>query len=171
MGKKRKRVERRAATLPGYYRRELRKYDVQYHETGAGETGPLVTLLKSYGRLQTLVVGPWGNGSKDLIALVRTLAECRVAVRTRARGQEAPNWELGVVMGEMRRTLSLAFVRAEAICLLARMCVLGPGAPAAGKRRQQAEREEEVRRRVERAHFLAHVRGRGRKWPGEVHTA
>ena len=78
-----------------------------------------------------------------------------MAARTRARGQEAPDGELGVVMGEMRRTLSLALVTAEAICLFARMCVLGPGAAAAGKRRQQAEREEEVRRRVERAHFLA----------------
>ena len=46
-------------------------------------------------------------------------------------------------MGEMRRTISQAFVRAEAICLLARMCMLGPGASAAGKRRQEAEREEE----------------------------
>jgi hypothetical protein len=31
--------------------------------TAGRETGPLVTLLQSYGKLETLVVGPWGNGS------------------------------------------------------------------------------------------------------------
>ena len=57
-GRKGTGVDRRAATLPGNYRRELRKYDVRYHGCRPGETGPLVALLESYGRLQTLVVGP-----------------------------------------------------------------------------------------------------------------
>ena len=57
----------------------------------------MVTLLESFGKLEGLVVGPWGNGSRDLHNLVRTLAECRVASRERARGQEASDWELGVV--------------------------------------------------------------------------
>ena len=89
-----------------------------------------------------------------------------MAARVRARGEEAEDWELGVVMGEIRRALSLDCVRAEATCLLARVCLLGEGAKAAAQRRQQAGREEEGRRRVEAAHFQAHVRGRGRPRAG-----
>ena len=93
-GWKGKGVDKRAATLEGYYRRELAKYDTRFHGTEGRETGPLVTLLQSYGKLEGLVVGPWGNGSKDLYSLVRTLAECRVAARERASEHEASDWEL-----------------------------------------------------------------------------
>ncbi len=56
------------------------------------------------------MVGPWGNGSKDLHNLVRTMAECRVAARARARGWPASDWELGEVMGQIRRDLSLDYM-------------------------------------------------------------
>ena len=87
----------------------MAKYDRRFHNTREGEVGPLslVTLLLSFGKLEGLVVGPWGNGSKDLHDLVRTLAESRVANRVRGRGREASDNELGVVMGEVRRALSL----------------------------------------------------------------
>ena len=84
-------MERRAATLAPHYRRELAKYDRRFHNTREGEVGPLslVTLLLSFGKLEGLVVSPWGNGSRDLHDLVRTLAESRVAKRVRGRGREA----------------------------------------------------------------------------------
>ena len=47
------------------------------------------------------MAGSWGNGTKDLHSLVRTLAECRVVARERARGHEVLNWELGTVMGHV----------------------------------------------------------------------
>ena len=169
-GKRGTGVERRAATLAGYYRRGLAKYDRKYHGTADGETGPLVRLLESYGKLEALVVGPWGNGSKDLHNLVRTLAETRVGARTRARGREGPDWELGEVMGQIRRNLSLDFVRAQALCLIARIGQLGEGAQAAGKRREQAVKEEERRKRERLAHHLAHVRGRGLGREGEIYV-
>ena len=50
------------------------------------------------------------------------------------------------------------------------MCLLGGGAKEAARRRVQAERDVEAGRRVERAHFAAHVRGRGRKRAGEIYT-
>ena len=108
------------------------------------------------------MVGPWGNGSKDLHSLVRTLAECRVAARERARGHEASDWELGMVMGQIRRALSLDFVRAQGLCHV------GEGARAAVARRQQAGREEETRRREQSAHYLAHVQGRGLTRAGDI---
>ena len=132
--------------------------------------GPLVSLLQSFGKLEGLVVGPWGNGSSDLHSLVRILAESRVAHRVRGRGRVASENELGVVMGEVRRALSLDFVRAQAMCLLSRLTFLGEGARAAAGRRQQATRDEEERRRVQTAHYWAHVRGRGVPQGGEVYT-
>ena len=161
-------VDRRAALLEGEYRRKLQKYDRRFHNTAAGEVGPLVNLLQSFGKLEGLVVGPWGNGSKDLHDLVRVLAESRVAARVRGRGYEASDHELGVTMGEIRRALSIEFVKAHSLCLLSRLCHLGEGAQAAADRRGRAAREEEERRRVQAAHFWAHVRGRGAPGAGEV---
>ena len=110
---------------------ELAKYDSRFHGTTGRETGPLVTLLESFDKLEGLVVGPWGNGSKNLNNLICTLVECRVATRERFRGQEASDWELGVVTGHIRRALSLDFARAQGLCLLSRLCHLGEGARAA----------------------------------------
>ena len=93
-----------------------------------------------------------------------------MAAKVRARGEEAHDWEQGVAMGEIRRALSLTFVRAEAMCLLARIGVLGGGAKAAAQRRLEAGRGKEVGRCLEQAHFQAHVRGRGRRRAREVYT-
>ena len=90
-----------------------------------------------------------------------TAPECRVGARTRARGREGPDWELGEVISQMRRSLSLDFVRAQALCLVARLGQLGDGARAAANRRAQAAMEEEARQREQLAHYQAHVRGRG----------
>ena len=76
--------------------------------------------------------------------------------------------ELGVTMGEIRRALSIEFVKAHSLCLLSRLCHLGEGAQAAADRRGRAAREEEERRRVQAAHYWAHVRGRGAPGAGEV---
>ena len=62
----------------------------------------------------------------------------------------------------------IAFVRAQALCLQSRLANLGDGAREAAGRRQQLRVEEEMRRREQVAHHLAHVRGRGVPWAGEV---
>ena len=161
-------MERRAAGLAGYYQRALAKYDRLYHGTTGEQVGPLVSLLQSYGKLEGLVVGPWGNGSKDLHDLVRALAESKVARMARSRGRECSEHELGVVTGRIRRSLSLAFVRAQALCLQNRIANLGEGARDAARRREQLRVEEERRRRDQLAHHLAHVRGRGVPWAGQA---
>ena len=136
------------------------KYDRRFHGATGPEAGPLVRRLQSFGKLEALVVEPWGNGSKDLHSLVRVLAESRVAAWERARGRVASDWELGLAMGQIRRALSLDLLRAQSLCLLSRLCHLGEGAWEAVARRQQAGREEKVRREHQ-AHYQAHIRGRG----------
>ena len=154
-------TDRRANGLQALYRRKLARYDASYHNTAPGQTGPLVQRLESYGKLWGLVVGPWGDGSKDLHQLVKIMGDSSVAARGRARGWEGVDGELGMVIGQIRRNLSCSFVRAQALCLLARLGQLGPGAGLAADRREQTRRAETARRREAQAHWLAHVRGRG----------
>ena len=63
--------------------------------------------------------------------------------------------QLGKVMGEIRRAMSVTIVRANALCLMERLCQLGPGARAAAQRRQAALHLEERRRQERQAFDLA----------------
>ena len=64
------------------------------------------------------------------------------------------------VAGEIRRVMSITIVRANALCLLGRLSQLGPGVGAAARRRQEALRLEERRRRDREAFDMAwHARG------------
>ena len=154
-------TDRRAGGLQSEYRRKLAKYDQRFHGTAPGLHGPLVQRLEGYGKLWGLVVGPWGEGSKDLHSLISTVAQSMVDAKARARGWEAGEGELGQVMGSIRRRLSCTFIRAQALCLLSRIGQLGPGAKTAAIRRGDALKAETVRRREAQAHWQAHIKGRG----------
>ena len=143
------------------YKGKLDKYDRKFHGTEVGQAGPLVKRLEGYGKLCGLVVGPWGEGSKDLHYLVNVIGKSMVDSRGRERGWEGGEGELGQVMGQIRRKLSCTSVRSQALCLLARLGQLGPGARAAAERRADALRAETTRRREAQAHWQAHIRGRG----------
>ena len=104
-----------------------------FHGTAVGQTGPLVRRLEGFGKLEGLVVGPWGEGSKDLHSLVKTLAESQVAAKARSMGREASDNELGVVISQVRKYLSTSFIRAQSLCLLNRLGFLGEGAKAAAQ--------------------------------------
>ena len=164
-GRKGKGTDRRAA---GLYKRKLIPFDTRYHNTPGGQTGPLVRRLESYGKLEGLVVGPWGDCSKDLHSLVKVLGENKVAVQARAKGREASDNELGVIITQIRKYLSTAFVRAQSLCLINRLAHLGEGAKAAAGRRHLARRIEVGRRREREAHYQAHIRGLGLSRVGQV---
>ena len=84
-----------------------------------------------------------------------------VEARGRERGWEGGEGEMGQVIGQIRRKLSCTFIRAQSLCLLARIGQLGPGAKIAAERRSEAKRAETARRREAQAHWQAHIRGRG----------
>ena len=154
-------TDRRSGLLQSEYRRKLAKYDQKYHGTSPDQSGPLVRRLDGYGKLWGLVVGPWGDGSKDLHTLVSAVGNSLVAAKARARGWEAGEGELGQAISQIRRRLSCTFIRSQALCLLARLGQLGPGAKAAAHRRNDALRAESARRREAQAHWQAHIKGRG----------
>ena len=83
-----------------------------------------------------------------------------MAYQARAQGRPASDKELGVVIGQIRRVLSVSFVRAQSTCLLARLGYLGEGARSAADRRMLAKRMKEARRLERQANHSAHIRGR-----------
>ena len=84
------------------------------------------------GDVKGLVFGAFGEGSQDVHSLVQNLATCRVRTLALQRGKECGEGELAVVVGEARRRLSVAAVKAQTDCLLNRMSSIGQGAVAAG---------------------------------------
>ena len=115
------------------------------------------------------MVGPWGEVSKDMHSLVKVLAESKLAAKARARGRDISDRELGLITTQIRKYLATAFVRAQSLCLLNRLCYLGEGATAAAGRRDLARRLEVGRKREREAHFQAHIRGQGLSRIGMVH--
>ena len=63
------------------------------------------------------------------------------------------------LVGQIRRSLSTTFVRAQVQCLLSRMDCIGKGVIQAAKRRQWAAKEDERMRRERQAQWLGRVRG------------
>ena len=152
-------MDRRARLLSGEYRAALSKIDRRVLGTGEGMVGPLVRRLEQFGDLQGLVVGAFGEGSEDLHSLVNTLAVSRLRAVGLARGREGADKELGVIVSQIRRTLSTSAVGSQASCLLSRMSCLGRGAFQAAGRMRWAAREEERMRAERSAIWLARVRG------------
>ena len=157
-------TSRRAGRLTAEYESKLRDFDVRFHGARprrAGEPepvpGPLLARFRGLGGLEEgeLVAGPWGDISPHFHQLILSFAESRVAALSRSQGWEAGPGQLGKVVGETRRALSVTIVRANALCLLERLSQLGPGAGAAAKRRQVAVRMEERRRQDRQAFDLA----------------
>ena len=115
---------------------------------------------------QNLVVGAFGEGSEDLHTLIHHLATSRVRVagpqkgkRGQVRSEEA---ELAITTSFLRRTLSLAGVRAQSKLLLSRLEVIGPvaGANAAAGRRSNALNLERRMANQRRADQLSRMQGK-----------
>ena len=78
--------------------------------------------------------------------------------RGKRRSEEA---ELAMLVGQVRRGLSVEAVRSQARCLLQRLSSLGAGAQAAAQRRGWADREEQRLGRERAAHLLCLSQGHG----------
>ena len=96
------------------------------------------TLEKSGG----LVFGAFGEASEGVHELVHVLANSRLKAVGMQQGRQTGSGELGVLVGQVRRILSVTAVRAQAECLLSRLRNVGRGAGAASRRREGVVWEE-----------------------------
>ena len=167
-GNREKAVDARAKTLPREYRNKLGALDIKYHGVPKGQLGPLAQRLETWGELQGLVVGQFGEGSQDLHKLIRNLAEAKVLYMARASGDPPLDSDVSLTLSHYRRVVSTVAVRAQATCLLTRIGHLSGAARDAAQRRNLAVRRETALRAESRAFYQAHVRGRGFHRLGDI---
>ena len=98
--------------------------------------------LTGYGQVRGLVFGAFGEASGGVHELVQMLGETRVKAVGVQQGRETVKGEMGVIVGQVRRLLSVTAVRAQAECLLSRVRGVGGGTEAARRRRQHAGYQE-----------------------------
>ena len=164
-----KAVDRRAGLLMAEYRRKEQNVDRGVIGVGDGVVGPIERKLSEYGDILGLVVGAWGECSEDMHTLVQVLTKSRVDSVGRARGRPATDGELALAVGQVRRRLSVACVRANTNCLLSRMSHLGEAAVQAQGRRQAQGWEEERMRKEMQAQWLGRIRHHGITHRGACH--
>ena len=126
-----------------------------------GQQGPVIRRLQEVGPVIPLVFGGFGEASEGVHDLIGTLSLLRLAKEGRTAGREGSEGRLGVIKGDIRKWLSMATVRADTSCLLARVSQVGEGAGEAGKRRRWCRWEEERMKKGREAFWRAEISGRG----------
>ena len=150
-GHRAKAVDSRANLLHGEYRKKAREADRICGDRNNGELGPVERKLLQFGNIVGLVVGAFGEVSEDLHYLIQKLAESKVGSMGLRRERQATEEELGIVIGQIRRSISTTCVRAQAQCLIFRLNCVGHGLAQAFKRRKQGAYEEEKVKRERQA--------------------
>ena len=149
-------TDKRAQGLQQEYRRKARKVDesvsTQAHQVDG--KGPVERRLDEFGDLIGLCFGAWGEGSEDVHKLIAAIAESRLASQGLQRGSPGSKQELGLITGQIRRRLSLAVIKAQTSCLLARLHQVGPGNTKLAKKRDWALIEDEKMKSERRAQWL-----------------
>ena len=96
--------------------------------------GPIERRLEEYGDLIGLGFGVWREGSEQVHQLVQSLAESRLKFQGLQPGRPGSDQELGVLVGQVRRRLSLVAIQAQVECLLSKLHQVGPGNVQLAKR-------------------------------------
>ena len=88
---------------------------------------------------------------------------------TRSTGRQESERMLGMIVGQYRRLVSTTAVRAQAMCMMARVGLISPAAKEAAGRRAVAMRLEEEMRRERRALWMASLAAPGWARRGNCH--
>jgi hypothetical protein len=141
-------VDKRAGQLHREYQEKARKTDRDFGGVEEGRIGPVKNKLLSFPTVQGIVFGSFGEASEGVHSLVEGLATSRVRVAGPQRGRKGvvrtEEGEKSIAMSFIRRTLSLAAIRAQSHSLLWKMEGLGSGVTAAMGRRKEALELEQV---------------------------
>ena len=164
-----KAVDIRGRQLPKSYRVCAQKIDQKYSGTTPGQVGPMEQRLIEFGDLQCLVAGQFGEVSQHVHDLLGTLATYKAGHISRRDGRPVSDSERGLILHHLRRRLSVGIIRAQSVCMLARLGHMLPGAKDAARRRQISKHREVSNRKDFTAHWEAYVRGRRLHDIGRLH--
>ena len=103
--------------------------------------------------------------------LVQTIAEARLKYQGLQRGRPGSDRELGLLVGQVRRRLSMVAVKAQVDCLLAKLHQVGPGNAQLGKKRTWAILEDQRMARERSAQWIRRVEGVQTLRKGFIKTA
>ena len=135
-------VDKRSANLNKEYLEKAKTADRQFGGIEVGRVGPVERKLISLGQVRGLVFGNFAECSEDMHVLIEAIASSRVRVAGPQRGRKgfirSEEGEKSIVVGQLRRMISVAAVRAQCHSLLGRLEGLGTGGVAARGRRQEA---------------------------------
>ena len=151
------------------YNRKARKIDQDM--LGAEDKGPVERRLGEFGDLIGLCFGAWGEASTDVHELIQTLAESRLKFQGLKTGKPRSKQELGIIVGQIRRRLSSAAIKAQVECLLSKIHQVGPGNAQLAKKREWAVMEDERMRRERGAQWLLKYEGVQTLRKGFIKTA
>ena len=152
-------TDKRAQQLPADYRRKARKVDQDVLGVAKEVRGPVERKLEVYGDLLGLCFGAWGEDSEGVHQLIQGLAESRVTFLGLQRGRPGSEEELGMCVGQIRRRLSMAVVKAQVTCLLAKLHQVGPGNKQLAQKRVWAIREDQRMSMERKAQWIRRIEG------------
>ena len=166
-------TDKRASGLQSSYRKKARDVDQQipgaHHQ--AQERGPVEKRLEEFGDILGLCFGAWGEASQDVHTLIQALADSRLKSAGMQRGRPGSKAELGKVVGQIRRRLSMAVIKAQIDCLLGKIHQVGPGNQQMAKRRQWALNEDERMAGERKAQWMLKYEGVHSIRKGMIKTA
>ena len=164
-------TDKRAGGLQAEYKLKARKVDQEVLGVGGDQKGPLERRLEEYGELLGLCFGAWGEGSEQVHQLVQVLAESRLRFQGLQQGRPGSDQELGVLVGQIRRRLSMAAVQAQVDCLLSKLHQVGPGNVQLAKRRTWAIKEDQRMNLERNAQWMRRIEGIHTLRKGFIKTA
>ena len=165
-------TDKRALGLQTEYRRKAKKVDDQMQSARGDQKGPVERRLDEFGELIGLCFGAWGEASEDIHWLIQMVAESRLKYQRLQSGRSGnTKQELGILVGQIRRRLSLAAIKAQVECLLSRLHQVGPGNKQLAKKREWAAMEDERMRRERSAQWMRKFEGVQTLRKGFIKTA
>ena len=152
-------VEKRANGLQADYVNKAKKVDKSMNGFIEGVKGPVEKRLNEFGEVIGLCFGAWGEANEDVHTLIDTLANARLQFQGMQRGRPGSKQELGVIVGQIRRRISVTVMRAQTSCLLSRLHQVGPGNKTLAKRREWAMLEDDRMRQERKAQWIRKFEG------------
>jgi len=134
-------VDKRANGLTKEYEKKARDGDKKYCGIQGDTKGPILRTLESFGDVQGLVWGAFGEGSIQCHRLASTLAEIGSHMHYKTMHVATPQIAKSVLVRAIRRDWGLAVVKANAHTILTNLCKVGNNVNAASKRREALEQQ------------------------------